>query len=127
MLAFFKPISIEKGHNIYKGLFPFLFMSNPTARIHRVNYILNLIEALEQNGKIWEEKILISDVCLKFGAGKRYIKEILQDLVNTKKIVILAGEVWTREAWNNQVSKERALEKADLEADEILNNLKGEK
>ncbi len=37
---------------------------------------------------------LISSVCIQFGAGKRYVKEIIKDLENIKKIKIMDGKVY---------------------------------
>ena len=49
-----------------------------------------------------KEDVLISEACLEFGAGNRYIKELLKDLHNTKRIVIEYKEVWNPVAYNEQ-------------------------
>ena len=55
-------------------------------RIHKANMIYaTILKASKQSVEV-DEKKLISTVCLEFGAGKRYIKEIIDDLLNVGKI-----------------------------------------
>ena len=46
----------------------------------------------EENGV--NIKMLISAACLEFGAGHRYMREILADLINTKKLILNNGEAF---------------------------------
>ena len=59
----------------------------------------DMILATLEKQKIEEEKginenILTSFVCLKFGSGKRYIKEIIDDLVNCRRITRFEGKLY---------------------------------
>jgi len=66
------------------------------------------IEATIKAGLIVDEEKFISECCLNFGAGRRYVLEYLRDLENTNFLIRKAGEIWTPEA---------------LRADEILNHV----
>jgi len=77
-------------------------MSNESKRMHRVSWLLGRVQSAAMNGYIWGEEKLISEACIEFGAGRRYIKEILKDLVNTKRIVIEFGEVFSKQAYEAQ-------------------------
>ena len=37
---------------------------------------------------------IISSVCLEFGAGRRYVKEVIDDLVNVKKLQIVEKKLY---------------------------------
>lgn len=65
-------------------------------RMNKVNMILNALQrkADDEEDAGLPVDALISEVCLKFGAGKRYIKEVIQDLVNTKKIQIIEKKAY---------------------------------
>lgn len=55
-------------------------------RIEKANRILATVKSNSDKAQEVNEKILISNVCLEFGAGRRYIKEIIEDLIITGRI-----------------------------------------
>ena len=81
-------------------------MSHQEARRFKAQWIMEGLKGAAAQNKIWELEKLISSACLYFGAARRYIKEILTDLENAEKIVIQDGEVWTSEAFQEQLKKE---------------------
>lgn len=70
-------------------------MGQESKRIARANKIMLLIESNAYYNKSTNEEKLISEICLNLGAGRRYIKEIILDLINTGKIVKDVGELYT--------------------------------
>jgi len=68
--------------------------------MRKANSILNAIRRFEEEADKNETErgisvdFLISSVCLRYGSGKRYVKEIIQDLVNTKKIQIIEKKAY---------------------------------
>jgi len=73
-------------------------MSHKGERIFRINMIKNSVEAAMKAGLVVVEDKLVSECCLNFGAGRRYVLEYLKDLENTGFIVRKDGKVWTPEA-----------------------------
>ena len=59
-----------------------------------------LFDTGEEDTGILEE-VLISIICLHFGAGKRYVKEIIQDLINAEKIQKVGTKLYYRENQGN--------------------------
>ena len=57
---------------------------------------MKTVEEAQEEGVEIELNNLISTVCLEFGAGNRYIKEIITDLHNTKKLLIKDGKIYLR-------------------------------
>ena len=115
--------SIKAHTYIYKALFPCYFMALQSRRIHRVNYVLSMLQAAYEKGKVWNEEVLISEVCMKFGAGRRSILEYLRDLENTKRIVRDIGEVFLPEQYKKIKAQSSSTFQIEQEADEILNDL----
>lgn len=81
-------------------------MGHAEKRKHRVAWLMSRIKEGNSDGNCWREDILISEACLQFGAGKRYIKELLTDLVNTKQIVLDLGEVYTKDRFALEKARE---------------------
>lgn len=65
------------------------------------------IESAMKAGRIIDEEKFISECCLNFGAGRRYVLEYLKDLENEGFIIIKDDQIWTPAA---------------LEAERILNS-----
>ena len=58
----------------------------------KANMILNTCkkkyqEAEGDEDKGVDKKLMVSSVCLEWGAGQRYVKEIISDLINLKKLI----------------------------------------
>lgn len=70
-------------------------MSHQLTRKYRIDVIKKTIEAAMRAGKIVDEKKLISECCLSFGNGNRYVKEYLRDLENTGFLIRKDGKIWT--------------------------------
>lgn len=81
-------------------------MGHAEKRKHRVAWLMARISAGNSEGNCWREDLLVSEACLEFGAGKRYIKELLTDLANTKQIVLDLGEVYTKDRFNLEKARE---------------------
>ena len=56
-------------------------------RQKKASMILATIKKATDELKEIDEKFLISQVCLEFGAGRRYVKEIIEDLINVGKVL----------------------------------------
>ena len=70
-------------------------MTHAEKRIKRVNKIKEAIIAAMDRDLMINEKKLISEFCIKNGAGHRYVKELIDDLENTGFIVRDKGRIWT--------------------------------
>lgn len=70
-------------------------MDHKENRKVRTDTIMHMIQHNSLKDKSTNEEILISQICISLGAGRRYIKEIIQDLINTEKIVRFVGELYT--------------------------------
>ena len=77
-------------------------MGNFSKRIEKANRILTSIKAASEKKILIDEKKLISMVCLEFGAGRRYITEIIEDLINTERIERFKGGLISREYFENE-------------------------
>jgi len=82
-------------------------MTHSQKRIHRINWIMARVDFAMREGLTIDEEKLISEACLFFGAGRRYVKEYLKDLEGANKIVRIDGKIWTP---------------AHYEAEQILNS-----
>ena len=75
-----------------------------TKRMRKADMIVSTCKKLFDTGEedtgILEE-VLISIICLHFGAGKRYVKEIIQDLINAEKIQKVGTKLYYRENQGN--------------------------
>lgn len=116
-------------------------MSHQAKRKHRVDWIMNQIQEGCNSGKAIKYDELIAKACLDFGAGERYIKEILKHLVFSGMIVVEFGDVFTKNYYEKlrhhenrtEVNKNpqeksnpessQAHEKQDLENDDVLEKL----
>ena len=74
-----------------------------------------MIKASSLQGKAVEEGKLIAECCLKFGAGKRYVLEYLENLELAGKIVRAAGMLLTPEQYER--------ERDNQTSQDIINNL----
>ena len=108
--------------NVYKGVILLLFMTLQSKRIHRVNYILSMIQAANARGQVWNEEVLISEICMKLGAARRYVKEILKDLENTKRIIRDLGEIFLPKQYDDIKLQAVSGNQIKQEADDFLNN-----
>ena len=68
------------GEYVYKEKTPVIFMSHQNSRRLKVEFMLGILDKTWKAGKQVDEKKFLSMICLKFGAGERYIKEILKQL-----------------------------------------------
>ena len=77
----------ERAH-IYIHVMHVLLMVNAKQmmRIVKADRIMASVKKAKEKGVLIDEKKLVSMMCLEFGSGKRYIKEIMDDLVNVGKI-----------------------------------------
>ena len=98
-------------------------MLHQTKKIHKINYILDMIKTAHENNQVWNEEKLISEVCITFGAARRYVIEILHDLANTKRIVRDIGEVFTPEQYKKVRAQAVTDEQINEEAEKILEDL----
>jgi hypothetical protein len=75
--------------------------SNVKVRREKVDKIMEILRAVYFNEDYEEQgvkfEVLISKLCLEFGSGRRYMKEIITDLENCKNIVIKDGIVYWAE------------------------------
>ena len=60
---------------------------------------------MEECTEVLEEK-LIAEVCLKFNASERIVKEYLKMLEITKNIVRKDGKIWTPKAYESLKNSE---------------------
>lgn len=65
-------------------------------RIMKADRIMATMKKAHEDGNEIDYNWLISTICLEFGSGHRYIKEIIKDLHNTKKLLIKDGKVYLR-------------------------------
>ena len=70
-------------------------MSHQQDRVLKTEWIINLLNHTMKQGRQIRLDALISAACLRFGAGNRYIKEIIKDLENTSQLIIKDGMAWT--------------------------------
>jgi len=94
-------------------------MSHQATRKHKIAWILARVSEACETGKALEQPELIAKACNFFGAGHRYVKEILQDLVYDKQIVIDLGFVFTKQHFEALKLKEKVI----LPADKLLKDL----
>ena len=71
-------------------------MSHQASRKHRVDKLLSWVGEACDTGTALKKEELIAKACLHFGAGERYVKEILKHLEFAKLIVVELGDVFTK-------------------------------
>lgn len=97
-------------------------MTHQATRIHKIAWIMARIAEASEAGKALTKDEIIAKACLHFGAGERYVKEILKHLEYGKKIIIEFGDVLTKQ-WHDAL---KIREKEDLDGDKILEKLEHE-
>ena len=95
-------------------------MSHQATRKHKIHWIMNRIGEACATGKALKKDELISLTCLEFGAGERYVKEILKHLELGKFIIIEFSDVFTKQHYEAL----KIYEKEDLLNDKILEDIK---
>ena len=98
-------------------------MGHAEKRLARIDYILSLLKAADENGQVWGEERLISEINTTFGSARRYVREILQDLSNTKRIVRDVGEVFLPGQYKKIRAQGSSAEPVEQHAKELLKNL----
>lgn len=73
-------------------------MSHQSVRMFRIETIKATINAAMRASAEVDKEKFISQCCLNFGAGRRYIIEYLKDLFNSNFIVEKEGKLYTPEA-----------------------------
>jgi len=71
-----------------------------------VKLILKVLEAANKDGKGVIEKKLIAEICLTFYCGARLVKELLEHLKVSGKIVENVDELWLSDYFNKQFIEE---------------------
>lgn len=75
-------------------------MSHQSTRMFRIKTMRESISAAMKAGANIDEKKFISECCLNFGAGRRYVLEYLHDLENTGFLVCADGKIFTKESFD---------------------------
>ena len=73
-------------------------MSHQSNRMFRISTMKSTIKAAMQAGVEVDKEKFISECCLNFGAGRRYVLEYFKDLLNSNFIVEKDGKLFTPEA-----------------------------
>ena len=73
-------------------------MSHQSIRMFRISTMKSNIKAAMLAGAELDKDKFISECCLNFGAGRRYVLEYLRDLINSNFIVEKDGKLYTPEA-----------------------------
>lgn len=94
-------------------------------RRYRVEVVLSSIKTANELGKVISEEKLILEIIDKFGVSVRTAKTYLNELELRNSIVRYAGEVWSRDYWDEAgdiLTKNRTLR--DTEQDLMLDERK---
>lgn len=66
-------------------------------RINKQNRIIETLKSVYYDQNI-EDSVdydkLISLICIEYGAGHRYVKEIIKDLINLNRISLIDGKLY---------------------------------
>ena len=66
-------------------------------RKYRIEWILGRMRESKAAGLTIEKKKLISAACIEFGAGTRYINELIQDLLNVETLILSGNLLYFKE------------------------------
>ena len=94
-------------------------MGTPGTRRFKIEWIMNRVKSAESIKEPLDETKLSGAFSIFHGSTERTFQDILKDLENAGTIKRDLGMIFTPEMY----AKERALEKQDLEADKILEDL----
>ena len=86
-------------------------MIKPKRRELIVFWMIDFIKNINKFNKIVTREKLIAEACLKFACGERLVKEILNHLLISGKLVIEFGEIWVPGALEDQKILEGGLHK----------------
>lgn len=97
-------------------------MSHESKKRERVEWIMKEISSANCDDKNLSEEKLIALASLHFGAGRRYIKEIVYDLILTEKLILIEENIYIKSIYDKILSdfdKNKEEEKCNNLVEEI--------